>query len=355
MEKHAVKITNTQAVQILMAVKFHNAEKWVNDEEKLTEKINILVSSDIATKDTIKAVKDPEVKKLLASVVKVLEKEEDVEVVMGKADKGKKAGPPPKGKKAAVVEEEVEEDEEDDDEEEEEDDEEDTDDEEGESEDDDGEDAETEDETEDDDEEEEEVNEEEEDDDEEEVEEVEEEDDDEEEVEEVEEEDDDEEEEEDDDEEEEEDPKPTKKKGKTMATKTPTKPEKKVAKVEKKVAKPSRNGTVVRDWAGAGMDTRAHRLNMALSSKPKTVAEIKKAADYDKPIHNHLKDLLNKGLIVQVDKDGNKAYMLNPKKNIDTKAKTTGPANRPPAKPDPMAKKANVPSKAPPAKTGKKK
>jgi hypothetical protein len=354
MEKHAVKITNTQAVQILMAVKFHNAEKWVNDEEKLTEKINILVSSDIATKDTIKAVKDPEVKKLLASVVKVLEKEEDVEVVMGKADKGKKAGPPPKGKKAAVVEEEVEEDEEDDDEEEEEDDEEDTDDEEGESEDDDGEDAETEDETEDDDEEEE-VNEEEEDDDEEEVEEVEEEDDDEEEVEEVEEEDDDEEEEEDDDEEEEEDPKPTKKKGKTMATKTPTKPEKKVAKVEKKVAKPSRNGTVVRDWAGAGMDTRAHRLNMALSSKPKTVAEIKKAADYDKPIHNHLKDLLNKGLIVQVDKDGNKAYMLNPKKNIDTKAKTTGPANRPPAKPDPMAKKANVPSKAPPAKTGKKK
>jgi hypothetical protein len=342
MEKHAVKITNTQAVQILMAVKFHNAEKWVNDEEKLTEKINILVSSDIATKDTIKAVKDPEVKKLLASVVKVLEKEEDVEVVMGKADKGKKAGPPPKGKKAAVVEEEVEEDEEDDDEEEEEDDEEDTDDEEGESEDDDGEDAETEDETEDDDEEEEEVNEEEEDDDEEEVEEVEEED-------------DDEEEEEDDDEEEEEDPKPTKKKGKTMATKTPTKPEKKVAKVEKKVAKPSRNGTVVRDWAGAGMDTRAHRLNMALSSKPKTVAEIKKAADYDKPIHNHLKDLLNKGLIVQVDKDGNKAYMLNPKKNIDTKAKTTGPANRPPAKPDPMAKKANVPSKAPPAKTGKKK
>jgi hypothetical protein len=355
MEKHAVKITNTQAVQILMAVKFHNAEKWVNDEEKLTEKINILVSSDIATKDTIKAVKDPEVKKLLASVVKVLEKEEDVEVVMGKADKGKKAGPPPKGKKAAVVEEEVEEDEEEEDDEEEVN-EEDTDDEEGESEDDDGEDAETEDETEDDEEEEEEVNEEEEDDDEEEVEEVEEEDEEvEEEDEEVEEEDDDEEEEEDDDEEEEEDPKPTKKKGKTMATKTPTKPEKKVAKVEKKVAKPSRNGTVVRDWAGAGMDTRAHRLNMALSSKPKTVAEIKKAADYDKPIHNHLKDLLNKGLIVQVDKDGNKAYMLNPKKNIDTKAKTTGPANRPPAKPDPMAKKANVPSKAPPAKTGKKK
>lgn len=74
------------------------------------------------------------------------------------------------------------------------------------------------------------------------------------------------------------------------------------------------------NYFGHRLGTRAVRLDDALSKKPQTMAEINKRANYDKPCHGHLNDLIKRGLLAKTD---DKKYYLT-KEGLELKGATNG-------------------------------
>jgi hypothetical protein len=132
--------------------------------------------------------------------------------------------------------------------------------------------------------------------------------------------DDDESEDDDEEEEEEEDEKPAKKKkdkggkGKGKGKKGDD-DEDKPAKKKKKA-----KSEVVRNAFGHRENTRAARIDNAITDKLQTMAKIGEKAKYSKPFHGHMKQMVDKGFVYRKDTDDGVKYALT-KKGIAAKAK----------------------------------